>query len=389
MAPAGPIADFEPLAGVLTHARLDEIVPSLDRRLDRMLGARHFVDRYDPCGADPGPDCGHWPKDGMTLWARDYAPIYVRRADGRLKIVSTLSANPNRTHDLEVAERTPSHPLFAMLHPAAGVPTPEIVKLPLLHENGNLVTDGRHLFVSERLIEDNTTAPRDRDIEREGFRVRTRDEVLSMWAAALERPVSQVVVLPQMPGEQAGHVDMFLMALDADTLLVPEIPPEALRVAIPGVERKVAFEAASFLSKVVAELQAQGFFVERLPMLPAQVLPAGDNRSGSQSGVYVSPTNALLLSLGGERRVLLPQVRFKGRPAAQETLRRKYERAWATFFAQRGWTPEAIDVTEAAVRRGLVRCLTSTVPEAAWHKADQIGARRAGADEPPHVRGVR
>ena len=361
LAAPGPVADTAPLAAVVTHASLRRVEPGLARRLDALLGPRHWVNRHSPCGADPGLDCTHWPEVGMMLWARDYAPTWVEGPGGARKALAALSQSPNRPFDLDRALVEARHPWHA---PLAGMRTrpggPALTWLPLMHEGGNMVTDGERVYTTERLLQDNAVPPMDPDLALRDFRPRERDDVLQRFAAAFEVPADAVVVLPELPGDETGHVDMFLMALDDGALLVPQTTTEGVTHAASGDERRLAIEASAVLDVVAMRLGRAGRRVERLPMLGAQLWSAKPGRR--LEPVYVTPTNALLLNVDGHRRVLLPKVRLKRQPHALRALAARYEAAWMAAFKRRGYAAELVDVSRLAVRHGLMRCVTAPLP---------------------------
>jgi len=361
LAAPGPVPDTAPLAGVVTHAALRRVEPAFARRLDTLLGPRHWVNRHSPCGADPGIDCTHWPEVGMMLWARDYAPLWVRGPQGARKAVGALSQSPNRPFDLDRALVEARHPWHAPLSALRTRPGgPALTWMPLMHEGGNSVTDGERIYTTERLIRDNAVPPMDPDLALRGFQPRTREEVLALFAATLERPVSDVVVLPELPGDETGHVDMFLMALEDGTLVLPEITPDAIAAAGASDERRLSIQASAMLDIVAMRLGRAGRRVERLPMLGARLWVPKPGRAAEP--VYATPTNALLLNVAGERRVLLPKVRLKGQPRAQRHLAERFEALWLAAFRRRGYTAELVDVSRLAVRHGLMRCVTAPLP---------------------------
>jgi len=322
LAAPGPVADTAPLGAVVTHASLRRVEPGLARRLDALLGPRHWVNRHSPCGAEPGIDRTYWTEVGMMLWARDSAPL-------------------------------------------AGVRTrpggPALTWLPLMHQGGNLVTDGERVFTTERLLRDNAVPPMDPDLTLRGFEPRDADAVLERFAAALEVSVDAVVVLPELPGDETGHVNMFVMALEGGTLLVPETTPEAIAHAASGNERRLPIQASAMLHIVSTRLGRAGRRVERLPMLGAQLwAPKAGRRL---EPVYVTPSNGLLLNVDGQRHALLPKVRLTRQPRALRALAARCEAVWLAAFKRRGCAAELVDVSRLAVRHGLMRCVTAPLPE--------------------------
>jgi hypothetical protein len=347
---------------VLAHARLAEVAPAVDHALRRALGPHYVVDRADPCGADPGVACDRWPRDGMMLWLRDIAPVVVSAPDGRFTLLNYLSPNPNRSRYPALAAQKTSHPLRELVELGRA----RLASLPVLHEAGNFVTNGRLVFTTELLLERNRTPNRTFDAAGTGFVPRTSDVLLRLVGDALHRRPDEIVVLPSMPGDQSHHVDMYLMALDADTLLVPQIRAEAVRAANAGAERTLALQAAAFLDGIAASLQGRGLMVERLPMVGPAFIPGRAPGGGPQS-VYDSPTNGLLLVTDRTRQVLLPSVaahRFGPHGPAFERLLKGYEREWVNFFRRRGYEPQLVDTGGLFERSGLIRCATAVLPPA-------------------------
>lgn len=353
---AGPVPDYAPVGRVVVNARTNTMAPAVVRALRNILGPDLEIDGYDPCGAQAGVHCDRWPKSGRVMWVRDYSPFAVLRDDGHHQLVTYLSPDPNRAgYAAHVLGQTTS----SVHEFAQGAPAPRA--MPLLHENGNLVASDRYVFVSEFLLEFNREPPVAVDLPPGTFQRRTSEDTLAVFATSIGRRPQDVVVLPALPADSSRHVDMYLMALDPETLLVPQIKAEAIRASVAGPERNTAFQAAAFLDAVASRLQAGGLIVERLPMLGPLRIPVYDEPNRMQI-VYDSPTNALLLSRERERHVLLPVVHVSGRSPVVEQLRRTYENTWADFFRRRGFTPHLVDVGGLAERGVLIRCATAVLP---------------------------
>ncbi len=361
--PAGPVADFEPIAALVAHALVVELDPAFDRLLRELLGSRYYVETVDPCGTDAGRDCEHWPADRMTLWARDYVPAFVRRADGRLKVVRYLSQNPNRTFYLQTVAPRQRHPLQHSLTPNATRPAALLETLPLIHENGNLVTNGTSLFLTARVLQENTIPPPDPHLPSLGFKRRSPDEIVATLARVFERPASDVIILPTLPGERTGHIDLFLMAVDRRTLLVPAVPPEALGHAVGPREQQLGITTALFLDRTAESLKALGFEVARLPMVAPVLTASIDGVESHIDPLHISPTNTLLLRTDQRAVAVLPSFAVAGRTAAFVAMQKRFEKQWAEFFRARGWETRLLDATPLARRGGLFRCVTAPIPK--------------------------
>ncbi len=321
----GPVPDFAPVAAITTHASLAELVPELPRTLSALLGPRHAV------AAASGDDT-------TLLWMRDYQPLYVRRADGSLAALRSLSPNPNRMRPTTAGERV----------------------LPLLHENGNLVSTGRTVFVTDRLLEDNARPLP--ELAARGYRPRKPAEVLKILARAVGRPLRDVVVLPPLPREATGHVDLYLMALGPKTLLVPEVRDEAIALLGDEEEEALALDVRNFLDDQAARLTKRGFTVRRLPMMPPLLMPSVEADADERDMVVYSPTNAVLVRTADVAAVVLPSFDAPDRAEPWRALIREYERTWAEFFRERGWAPRFVDATLLGRYLGLFRCVTAMVP---------------------------
>lgn len=384
---SGPVPEYEPVGTIVAHRRLAELAPDVVTALQDILGPRFVIETHDPCGDEPGVACEAWPKDGMMVWARDYHPLPVRQRDGRLKLVSYISPNPNRTLFPEVARSRGQGPLQALLGPASLEPPPAppsttLERMPVLFEGGNLVTDGQRVYMTDLVHTGNVQPPERADLVATGFRDRAPNEISRLVANALEVAPADLRILPPMPGDQTRHVDMFLMAVGPGQLVVPRIAPEELVGAPEGISRTLAGQVASFLDQIAVQVQADGVQVERLPMAGPLLFPVM-GRPGVAQAVYLSPTNSLLLNTERGRRVLLPTARgVPGDPAAEKR-RRGYEKIWAEWFQARGWTPRIVDVGSLLERGGLIHCATAHLPAVTMRGGAQgptMVARRAKAN---------
>ncbi len=316
----GPVPDYAPLALVRTHVQARDLSEEFVEQLQKLLGPRHV-------------EVGQSDAVGTLVWLRDYQPIYARDATDRLQSLRVRSHNPERNGHF-----FPGDP------PAA--------ELPLVHENGNLVVAGRRAFVSTRFFEDNR-------IEGLGSEA-ARFALIRDLARALAIAEQDVIVMPKLPGEGTGHVDLYLLALADDMMLIPRIPEEALE-GLTEAEWGISRAAAQFLDDQAAFVASLGMKVKRLSMLPPRILPAIDNTS--DDAVFFSPANALLLNVGGRRTVMLPDLDPSAMRASHRKLFRQYRKQWMSTFRAEGWAPVFADATELSRYLGFFRCLSAVVPE--------------------------
>ena len=283
----------------------------------------------------------------MLLWMRDYHPAYARAPTGDLEAVYFLAPNINRSRFSQrrsFVERSR--------------------RAPLIHENGNLMVVGERVFVSERLIEDNADAEVAPHLLEGGYRARGRDEVLDLFASALHVERAQVVVLPNMPHEATGHVDLYLMALNDEQVIIPKVVLPLESLAANRAEQEVARAVRDFLDERARQLSALGLEVIRLPQLPPLSLQALDEPEGRFDSVFYSPTNGLLVSAQGEQLAFLPHFDPAGLRPELGGLSGAYEAYWREALAALGWRPHMVNVTHLGRYLGLLHCVTATIPDA-------------------------
>jgi len=312
----GPVPDYAPLARVRTHIQATDLAREFVGVLAQLLGSRYEV-------------IGDRESAGSLIWLRDYQPIYTRDATQHLRAIHTRSLLPERNN-----QRFPGDP----------PPT----ELGLVLEHGNLVVAGERVFLTERVLDDN------------GGKGAGEAGVIARLATVLDRPAADIIILPQLPGESTGHIDLFLLPVADDTVLVPRILPEALE-GLSESEWLIGHTAANFLDAQSERLAGMGLKVKRLSMLPPRIMPSVD--SSGEDAVFFSPANALLLNIQGRRTVLLPDLHPSALRASHRRLFQQYRKQWAGTFQGLGWKPVFADATELARYLGFFRCLTAVVPE--------------------------
>ena len=164
-----------------------------------------------------------------------------------------------------------------------------------------------------------------------------------------------------MPGEETGHVDLFLMPIGDRAVVVPEIRAESIDAADPAVEPVHAHEVRRFLDEIAARVALLDLEVIRLPMVPPLTLPAVDDAKTDDRVVY-SPANGLLLRTDQGAQVLLPAVDLQQSAPRLAAMQRRYEAEWVRTFARHGWWARPVEATRLGRFLGLFRCVSQVVP---------------------------
>lgn len=379
VAPAGPVADYEPLAGVVIHRDVEELAPELRPALERWLGPRLVWASWTAPNQDPEVENGTG-LDPTLYWLRDYQPVAVRDEEGRLRLVHYLAENPNRS-----AFRPPAPeggPVGTSWLPGPGqsgrwVPSTVV---PLLHENGNLLVVGRHVLVSELLLESNAEPHFEPHLRAQGYRPRTRAEVIQVLAGALGREVDEVVVLPPMPFESTGHVDLFLLPLDDHTVMVPRLQEREL-LRVPEPERSIGRIVGGFLDDQARRLEELGLTVPRWPMMPPTLEVIDEDQETVDPAtvpideipaffdlVVFSPANSLLLdvapleSWSRARLAVLPAFERAFDDPVDRATAMKHQGSWSAALRRHRWEPLAVDASELVSYLGLFHCVSWPLP---------------------------
>lgn len=338
----GPIPDYAPVRAVYFHRQLAGLAPESALSLEVLLSGLYEVDDYDP-GELEGDTVI---EDTMLLWMRDYHPIYVREPTGALRAIHYLAHNPNRARYL-----------------LRGAPrVDELDHLPLIHENGNLIVAGQWVFVSERLLEDNQDGENEDHLIEGGYLPRGKSELIAMLSERLHIPRDHVVMLPNMPHEATGHVDLYLMALNDHQVIIPKVVIPIEHFSQHPLERQIAEDVKRFLDERAQQLARLGLEVIRLPQLPPLWLPALDEPEGNYDVVFYTPTNGLLVNKGTEQLALLPHFEAEAlRPELKE-MSEAYEKYWRQVFTALGWPAYMVNTTHLGRYLGLIHCVTATTP---------------------------
>lgn len=318
----GLVPDYARGAAVVAHQLARDLVPSLVGVLYDHIGPAFDMQSV----GYQGPRSGY--SDPNLVWVRDYHPLYRREQNGDLSVVKFLSPNPHRQQYqtatyVPVAPPAPDQKFYPLPgHKGRWLPS-ETAKIQ--GQGGQLVPTGEFLLVSQGLLDENQTEQP--SLTQFGYTPRQPDEVLAELSASSGTPADKILVMPGLPGDKTGHVDMYCQALAPREVLLLDDEPNR-----------------DFLESQVARLDQAGLEVVRLPSVRAE-------------GHLYSPTNAELIHIGDQRLCLLP-VPANPDPTAQEAIGK-----WQDFYQARGWQTQTVPADAAAQANGLLRCLTYQVPD--------------------------
>ncbi len=243
-----------------------------------------------------------------TMWVRDYGPLFVRRVDdGRAVVVDADYERFSRPNDDNAPQAVASQLRLTA------------IKAPLSLEGGNLLSNGHGLCIT-------TTTLLDRNRQR-GYSEEDVRRLLAEYFGATE-----TLFLEPLSGEPTGHVDMFAVFTDPNTVVVGQYDPFVDPTNAAILERNAARLA-----------QARGpqgpLRVVRVPMPP---------REGEQWRTYTNVVfaNGLLLT-----------PTYNSLDDAEERAAREIYRELLP-----GWRVTSIDVSDLIANGGALHCISMNAP---------------------------
>jgi agmatine/peptidylarginine deiminase len=330
-----------------------------------------------------------------STWARDWAPITAKANDQRPVLLDFNYYNERPTDDYAPT-------LIALKNKEV-----ERLSVPLYLEGGNLLAtaDGMCL-TTERTIEANSALPKAYIVDENGMvlgeegsapvlekqkvvhgyrffdrygipKIRT-DEISLTRAEVVDllqksAGCKRVVIVPKMPYETTGHIDMWAKALSDKIMLVSAMDSEVINRLKDKKLKSVATEVANYLDQRAEELSDLGFEVVRIPMPMPHFKNGSSVESGKEEYGFRSYTNALILSTHQGRSILVPHYE-KGRSTQargseeknfpypdQDQLKAMELKVTATY-SKFGFKVISVQADELLAYGGAIHCATMQLP---------------------------
>lgn len=201
-----------------------------------------------------------------SVWARDWSPFFASTANKAPKILDFNYYVKRRVDD--------SVP--RALAEKSQIPR---LSLPLYLEGGNFMnTSSGHCFTSDKVTARNAQKSIPQD---EIFSEAEIKEFFKVYGGC-----EKLEILPRLPHEPTGHIDMWAKLLNDNTVLIGQMDEESVNLANQfGPEAlQVNKDISKFLNENAEKFKTHGFSVVRVPM------PTVYN------GVFRSYTNSILLN---------------------------------------------------------------------------------------------
>jgi len=225
--------------------------------------------------------------DIADIWIRDWGPIPAVDSTGRtVAIKATYEPRYLLTSKAYQAKADADDTAGRKLAEFLGLP---LIDIPLIWDIGNLTHNGEGTaIVTERLIEDN----KDRFTE---VQIRTRiKETLN---------IDRLIILPEEPGDETGHVDGMVRFINSETVVV-------------GAYTSEWAKGKRFMNKIAEILKQElgtGYKIVRIPN--------GTPPNEKSEGMYSAVGNHInFLRLG--KKLLLPMYGIQADEKAIESFRK-------------------------------------------------------------------
>ena len=314
-------------------------------------------------------------------WTRDLFPLQTTDEQGRLVVIPYLSAlSPDGapfdgSHYIPVplpADAPPNAKSFKFNDKYHWL---EVRSLPLLFEGGNVVATEKFVFIGQKVVEQNGRSTRElRDhylaqgasvtavnrlvsgLAKRGYTKRNKEQVIDEFAKAFGLGSNQIIVLPWMPGERTGHVDMFLATLDEQTIALPYVPQWLIDRLDYDHERAYAQGVNEWLAvqtKTIKDRTDGTLTVVRVPMLPPKNLQSCSLSSLGWSANLLATVNWIL----HEDMAFVPIFKthtLQNEPGAAE----RFKDEIRSVLSHYGFQTQFVDCSRLLRHNGLLHCLT-------------------------------
>lgn len=314
-------------------------------------------------------------------WIRDRYPLQTRDSDGRLVMIPYLNAREGRGNPGSVSEYVPVAPPEGAPRDAKAYRIQGKIhwmrsrNLPLVLEGGNFLSIGGSAILGNRVLQENGltswewsrrlggTAEANRiagNLSASGYFRRNEAEVIAVLERTFETGSGRVLILPWMPGERTGHVDMYLTALGPSTLAVAEIPARMIQETAGGEERIYLERLNGWLNERATQLTqhfaANGASVKvvRIPMLPPRNLTRSGMSEYGWDGDFLASAN-LVIQNGHAWVPHFPTVLSRYSSEAQA----EFNSVTDALFSEHGLALERRDAEALIPHHGYFHCLTA------------------------------
>lgn len=157
----------------------------------------------------------------MDIWIRDWAPLPVQTDKGMILLKAKY-----RPAYIEEKDSLYSEGDDKAGRKLAGILEMPIVDLPLIWDLGNFTCNGDGIgIITERILKDNPQY--------------NEEEIKELFLKHIG--ITQLLILPEEPGDATGHIDGMLMFTGSDHLVLAQYPEDHIEenIFLNDIEQKI------------------------------------------------------------------------------------------------------------------------------------------------------
>ena len=271
----------------------------------------------------------------LTVWARDWSPQSSIDQNGNVGLID-FNYFPERNVDDFTAQSMERLLDF------------DRVSVPVYNEGGNFMnTRQGHCIMTTRVTDANDHQDQSDDLI---LNAQDIEDYYRMGAGC-----SKVTILPRMPYEGTGHIDMWAKFLNDDTVIVSDLRDEEVDLYI-GRDRSRAQTLQDYFNARALDISNLGYKVIRLP-IPGPAFAEGKD-------MFRSYSNSIIVN----DQVIIPRYEYPANDIfgidghyMDEHLLGKYEEEVQAVYESQGFAVTWITADDLIAIGGAVHCTTMQI----------------------------
>ncbi len=278
-----------------------------------------------------------------STWVRDYGPIITKTKNMPQKLVVADFNYHDDRHGDDIFNSE-----FAKQNHLSRF------RLPMHFQGGNFISlkkdDEIHCLMSGVVVSDNLSGLHESD------KIYSEFELISDFESYLG--CQKTHILPRMPFEPTGHIDMWAKAFPNGVIVVADLSADSASLSNDPIK-------ASFIEKFLAErskkLEELGYTVKKVP-LPTPIFKV---KGGDHDTIIRSYVNALILN----KHIYVPRydalpcdTRVKSTNYPDHAQTKSYETKVSEVYQSLGYTVHWIASDKLIALGGAIHCATMQLP---------------------------
>lgn len=304
--------------------------------------------------------------NSQSIWARDWSPLFAFSTGPHSEGFQLLDFRYASERPLDDSVPLQLYQLLQKQPLLSKFARPERREIPLFLEGGNLMCTRQHCFMSDHVLSRN---------QQQGIMLKDLQALRLTLRAYLEQ---QLWLVPRLPFEPTGHLDIWAKLLNENTLMVAEIWPESIESAHPQLkeslkqlQRFLDQQALGYDRAGLALPDSLAYQLQKInPRLKILRVPMPVPLLVEDQLVFRSYTNSLLVN----GLAILPRYQRSAiaQPYPDRPLRQRYETAVEAAYAAAGYQPSWIEADYLIPGGGAWHCASMQIPALPESQAEPL-----------------